>query len=453
MRRIIVYSLLGLITIFFGGRAFIFFKIKQAIVEKIDTLRADGIIITYSSLSVNSFSGNVSFKEVEVKSSVADSVCTSGGTIQEFSIKGISILPFLIKKKLAVASVILKHPFILYASHQKRNPVEKSGSNDHPIHEVQIDLIRVDSGRVEMADSSSCAITLSAKINFQVDKLSVTNFSTDSMTWKVQGILAKAVTVDLPTRFYHFTLQQFAYYYGDKQVRLDSIELLPTLERGEFARKSGQQVDQFTLVMPSLVVNDFEMSQTVKPSFIAREVMMQFNLEVFRDKRYARAWKKPKVLPVAFLHSLNFPLRIDSLRIMPSNIIYEEHPEKGEGTGKVSFNALTAGIYNISNDSTGESVMKVHTRFMKTGDLDVNFTFPLEKRKLYAVKGSLVNFPMKDLNTMLEPVAKIKVETGHLQAMKFDFWRKRTSQQPGYPSGHLIPGFFYLARTAVNPAG
>ncbi len=419
-KRGILYSVLILmVLLFFGGRAFIFWKIKKTFSNKIENLQSQGIAMTYLSFDVNFFSGNLKLKEVQIKIG-SDSVCSSGGTIEELSIKGISFISLLLDKKLSISSVVLRHPWVLYADHHKKTNSEKSRANSS-LKDLQIDLVRIDSGRLEMVDSASCGVTLKARLNFVLDNFSVTNINTDSMKWKVEDVTASAIAIDLPTRFYSLTLQKLSYHHKEKLIQLDSLELLPTLDRLEFAKKTGRQMDQFNLMMASLVVNGFEMSETIKPSFIAREVVFRFNLEVFRDKRFQRALRKPTILPVAFLHKLNFPLHIDSIRILPSLVSYQEHPEKGDAIGRISFNDLSAAIYNVSNDSSGISEMKVRTRFMNAGDLNVNFKFPHEVNKIYAAKGSLLNFSMPEINTMLEPVANIKIETGQLQAMKFNF--------------------------------
>ncbi|HWA32975.1 MAG TPA: hypothetical protein VG737_02545, partial [Cyclobacteriaceae bacterium] len=83
---------------------------------------------------------------------------------------------------------------------------------------------------------------------------------------------------------------------------------------------------------------------------------------------------------------------------------------------------LKASIYNLSNDSTHESVdMHVESRFMDAGSLKADFTFPLRGKKPYTVAGALRDFSMPSVNSMLVPAGNVKVESGKMEEMKFRF--------------------------------
>ncbi|NOT76071.1 MAG: DUF748 domain-containing protein [Cyclobacteriaceae bacterium] len=422
--KVFLFLVLGVIILFFGGRYFIFWKIKQTVITKIEELKSKGILIEYESIDVNSFSGSIKITDVKVDEEGPDSICVAGATLSEIEVQGLSVISYLLKKKISIASIYLKEPWIQYSSRSRKfnSTTEGQQSGDKPgLKGIEIELFKIDSGKVEMVDSASCKVTMKGRLNLSVKNFSIINLSSDSVQWKVESVVANGIEIDLPTRFYNMKLQQVAYYQNDQMIQLDSLFLKTTLDRAEFAKRSAKQVDQFNVVMPSLQILGFDPGKSAQPSIIAREINLHFDMDVYRDKRYPRAWRKPKILPIPFLRKFSFPIKIDSLIILPSKIVYHEHPEKGEGVGKISFNELKGGMYNISNDSTGEASMRVYSKFMNAGDLNVNFTFPLEKQKLYTVKGSLTNFSMPSINTMLEPAAHIKIESGKMQAMKFDF--------------------------------
>jgi hypothetical protein len=190
--------------------------------------------------------------------------------------------------------------------------------------------------------------------------------------------------------------------------------------RAEFAKRAGRQIDQFTATVPLIHATGFEIGKLL-PSFAAHHVDLQFRLEAFRDKRIPRKKRKPSVLPVNFLKQLSFQLQIDSLTLSDSYAAYEEFPETGDAPGKIFFNGLHGGISNISNRSSQGATMNVASRFMNAGDLAAYFTFPVEAKGPYAVKGSLTNFSMPEINSMLVPVAHFEIEKGKMQSMKFQF--------------------------------
>jgi len=418
----IIYTIVIISVLFFGGRAFVFWKLKSTLISKIDDLKSKGILINYVSIESNSLDGTLTIKNLEVEKSDSDSVCSSSATIDEFKVQGVSVLSYLLQKKLVLSSIILARPLIQYSSHPKRTQSSVSGEyKEGPLKEIEIGLIRIDSGKFQMVDSASCVISLKTGFSLDLENFSLKNLTTDSLRWKMESLVVKGIYLDIPNKFYHATINQFAYSRANKSIKVDSLRLVPTLDRSNFAKETKFQTDQFILILPSLRVNDFVMNESMKLSFSAREVDLNFNMNVYRDKRYGRKQRTPKVLPMTFLNKLSFPLKIDSLMLSESKIVYEEYSDKNDGIGKISFNELSASISNIANDSIGKSEMKVHSTFMNSGALNVNFTFPHEKNKLYGVKGSLLNFHMPDINAMLEPSALIKIESGKMQAMKFNF--------------------------------
>jgi hypothetical protein len=153
----------------------------------------------------------------------------------------------------------------------------------------------------------------------------------------------------------------------------------------------------------------------------AAGVALSFSLDVFHDKRFPPAKARLFLLPAAFMKQLPFPLHVDSVNIRTSSIVYEEFPVNETHAGKIFFNALDAKLRSISTDGTSDASMHVTARFMDAGDLKASFTFPMEKNKPYTVMGSLRHFQLKSINTMLTPLEHLKMETGNLRDMNFQF--------------------------------
>lgn len=407
------------IVLFAGGRLYFFWRLKKTIVNQLESLRSEGIYVHYKSLDVSAWTASIMITELELRSEVTDSACSSSANIAELNVKGISILPLIFGKKLVLTSVMFNYPSIHGANNFKLP--NRSKNKKGYLKELEIGQLHIQSGTLEIFDSINCTRKTLANLDFEVKDAAIHKLGQDSMIWSVTTAKASAITVEFPSQFYKMTVKQILYSGEEKLIKLDSMQLTPAINRTEFARKSGHQVDQFTCTLPKLEVNGVEIGPSYRPSFSASHVALNFRLIVFRDKRFPRAARKPKILPVRFVRQFPYPLQIDSIKISSSFISYEEFPEKGKSTGSVFFNKLEAGLYNVSNDSIRDAYMRVSSRFMNAGNLHASFMFPLTSKKPYTVQGSLTKFSMPHLNGMLMPVGNVKIESGIMNALAFQF--------------------------------
>jgi hypothetical protein len=65
--------------------------------------------------------------------------------------------------------------------------------------------------------------------------------------------------------------------------------------------------------------------------------------------------------------------------------------------------------------------LKAEAKFMGNGLVKTYFVFPSDTTKPYEAYGTLKNFDMTKVNDMLGPAAKVKVKSGMMQEMKFNF--------------------------------
>jgi hypothetical protein len=109
--------------------------------------------------------------------------------------------------------------------------------------------------------------------------------------------------------------------------------------------------------------------------------------------------------------------------VIKSFVSYEEIPPGGEEAGMIYFDDLYASVYNISNDHTMAKgiEMQAQSRFMGKGMLKVKSQFPWENKEACTISGSLRDFELKEVNTMLEPAANIVIESGRLDELSFQF--------------------------------
>ncbi len=422
--RILLICLVVLIVsvpVFFTGRLFIFSRLQKNILAQLESLRKAGVIVHYKSLEIDSWKKSLVINGLELKFSLRDSICPTAVTMPRLEAAGIALLPLLFKHELDLDGIILDRPAVRVMNNFKMPGRKKLKENF--LKHIQIGLVKIDSGAIELIDSTSCANVAYLHLNLNSRDLSA-QLNADSTTWAVAEVTIADVVAAFPAIFYKLNIKKAFYSDLEKIIKADSVQITPLYGRADFAKRAGRQIDQFNCLIPAIQASGFEMKKSTPHtagSYLAHRVDLRFRLDVFRDKRVPRKPRRPTVLPVLFLHQLPFRLQIDTLAIADSYVLYEEFPKTGDATGKLFFNELHAGISNISNISLQGATMNVTTRFMNAGDLKATFTFPFEAEKPYTAKGSLSNFSIPAINAMLVPFAHAEIESGEMQEMKFHF--------------------------------
>ncbi len=413
----IAIFIIALILLFFIGGTILYWKIEDIIITSIHKLKEDGIILNYSFKEVSLINRSAYVKDVTIEFIAPHPLSSSTITLPSVSISEVSIIPLLFRNEIIINSIKLNRPRlnIYYVKHDTI-PVDTIKDS---VFEVKLNQLLMDSANLQLINKNSDKLEMEACVSANIKGLSIDISEVLHLT--TENVVVNKVLIDLPTHFYKISFDKFSYNRANKLVQLDSILLVPTLTKIDFARKSIYETDQITVTIPSLTAHGFEMAELVGASFTANTLYFSFNLDVFHDKRFPELKRKPFILPAEFMHKLPFQLKIDSVKIHSSYISYTEFPDKALQSGNIFFNNLNVVLTNISTADAGQTEMHVLSRFMDAGNLTANFTFPLENKKLYTVNGILENFSMPSINAMITPLENIKFESGKMQAMQFHF--------------------------------
>jgi Domain of Unknown Function (DUF748) len=424
--RIVVYFLavvLLLLALFVGGRYFVFDKIKKEIAAQVDSLRQRGVEIQFDSLHSNSLSNKIGLRNLEVRFPLKSKLCEESASnhlsIAKIEIEGLSLVSLIFQKKIHMSSLTITKPQATYIKtdhHPKNHPAKKS-----KIRGILIDEFVVTSASFDAVDSATCSRSIETHLDLALSGLELTDPGQENMTWKITTLLASHIQVTFPKKFYDIKIQNITYHSASKKFRIDSIAVAPQYDKATFARKTGIQTDRISCSIPFVELEGIDLGHTLTPSFHAQHATASFIMDVFRDKRFLSGPGKLRKLPVRFLNDLPIAFLIDSVTLEKSHVAYEEFPETGDTPGKVSFEELTATIYNAGNHLEKNTTMKIRARFMNAGDLQAHLIFPFDPDKAYSVEGSLTNFKLPEINKMLVPIAHAEIKDGFLKAMKFHY--------------------------------
>ncbi|MEJ1240742.1 DUF748 domain-containing protein [Chryseolinea sp. T2] len=269
---------------------------------------------------------------------------------------------------------------------------------------------------------ASVDLTLHNAILAEPDRLDDVN----AYTLDDFDIAVKAYKMTAQRSMYTLDVKAIAFNSKSKELTLESIALIPRYGKYKFSRRLGKQFDRFVLRVPKVELTGLDISK-IRDSIITASSLKIKNadLYVFRDKRLPFIKHNDTPLPVELIRKLRFGFALDSLLLVDTKIKYEEFPEKGFQTGYILFDNLQANVAKVTNrdfyPGHKQSVLHVTSRVMQNGTIKVDFTLPYDKAQVYNAKGRISNLRLETLNPMLESLAFVKVESGRLNALDFDF--------------------------------
>lgn len=215
--------------------------------------------------------------------------------------------------------------------------------------------------------------------------------------------------------------------YLDSQtgiVSLGQIALLPQYPMEEFAAKSPGHTDWTRITTGKITLYRWNMQRLMQDRFLEADSIVLRGAEIASFKN--RQIKQPQRVKRLFYQSVQqFPLRfaVHRVNLKDIGVDYFELSPKGNTPGKISFNRLNGRFYDLTNVVTGEQThytLKAQGRLMDRGLMQATFRLPIASTDdHFGVEGRLSPMSITDLNPMIEPLTKIKVISGEVEALNF----------------------------------
>lgn len=417
---ILITSLL-LAVLFFGGRYFLFTKIRDKIEEQLSLLKEKGIDIKYDYMNVNVFTGKIEFYQLSVDVG-KDSISGISCLIPHFLVKGVELIPFIRDRSLVINYITLQEARVTYTPGVSLFEKDSTSSKKLLLQNVSIGAIAMPSMKFILHDSTARDTVMRVSCDLEFDNIGIER-QTDSLAWRKGEVRLGDFSIDLPKVFYQAHIKNVSMNLMKKTLALDSIHIRPSLGRRKFMQAYGKEIDYISGMIPYLKLTNVNWLTYPTSRLEISKILLQMQLRVFRDKRYPFIKNHTTTLPSHFLQQLPFQLTIDSILVQDSYVSYEEFPEEGDSTGIVVFDKLFATITQVHNNPEFQRPieMKAYSRFMGAGDLNATFTFPYNTSAPYYLAGNITNLRMSSLNRMLGAAAKVKIESGTMTNLKFNF--------------------------------
>ena len=281
-----------------------------------------------------------------------------------------------------------------------------------------IDLVIKTNATHNFSAKFSCALT---DINLKID-------STHNLIYAAKTIEAEAknIVINKYEGMYGGTIARLYYNTQEKQIQIDSASLIPNFGKYEFAHQFGKQTDRVTLSIPKLLIEGVQFEDILDSSFVASKMQIQsFNVVAFRDKRVPTLHEPIVPLPMESFLKFPFKVKIDSIVIANSMVAVEEIQEKGTKSSVITFediNATLTGFNNrIQEKNEDHALLQATGLLMGVGKINAVFRLPLDGKSIYNAKGSISKMHFAKLNPALGPLANIRIESGYLNELTFNF--------------------------------
>lgn len=398
-------------------------KVKSKIEDKIDDLQPN-TQITYSDLDINTFRGDVTFKDLNIKilGENTDSTLVIA-TLEQLKIDDLSYWNWFVNDNILVEKLIITKPNITYYHNPLVN-TEAFKKNTSTINkEIIVQQISVVNGKVEILKFSNEAVIL---------KTDTVNFTSSNTTYSAKTeakvpITMEAFNLEVDSLFYALNdfenMEIASAKITDKSTSITTLHLKTKYSKQQLSNLLKTERDYFNLTINKINIanQNIGFKANGKLFFKAQNTDLNtINAEIFRDKLVEDdPTKKP--LYSKMLRDLNFDLGLDNITLNDANLTYAELVKPDEKAGELHFKNLNAKIVNLGNnyaDSTKTSAT-IKAKFMKTTPIAIDWSFNVQDSNDYFVfKGEIDNLPGQDLNPFLKPNLNIEFK-GELQKIYF----------------------------------
>jgi len=209
-------------------------------------------------------------------------------------------------------------------------------------------------------------------------------------------------------------------------IQLENISIEPRLGKYELERKMGHQADWMRTFISRIEILKPGFDDLLRQKLIADRIRIgEAKVYVFRDRRLPRP-EKNIPLPVEYIKTLPFDLRIGTCELASSTVEYEEYPKSGYGlTGILKIENARASVSPLINHPLRTDpaylTMNVEGSIMGSGTTHGTVLMPLQKNKPYYIKGIFERVDLTTLNSSSENLGKIRIKSGFLDFLFFDF--------------------------------
>ena len=228
---------------------------------------------------------------------------------------------------------------------------------------------------------------------------------------------------------YMYTAKKARISKADNEVMIEGLKMLPQFKVPEYILKANENPgrDFMTLEINTISLKVSAFFRMVKsgnidiPGISIEGADFRYN----SDGIPSTALKKYD-MPQDFLKNLPTRIKIDSINIHHSTILYQDYSVNTHKNGRVIFNDINGVISHLSNDSAYLQKHKyldlaIRTKLYNTGNLQLNVAFDMQSQKdSFRYSGIMGYLPLTIINQITVPLSSLQIVRGNAVNCWFD---------------------------------
>jgi hypothetical protein len=363
-------------------------------------------------LAANSNSGTVAIDSLQFFSYAYKHEKTR---ISGIKMSGVDMAEFLNNQILTAEKVTVGESELAVSDNEKL----KLRSLPAGLKKIYVDIFQCKSASVSYRDKKSkCHFNASVNV-YEVD-LNKSGFHFGSIDGNLSDIHYAG------SGYHNTEIKNIVMDSKKGMMRISGLRIIPQLGKYELGRKLGRQADWVNADVSEIEIIKPNIDKLLQKKLIADKIKVgESRVFIFRDRRLPRP-QKIIPLPVAYLKTLPFDIRVKTIELSTSAVAYEEHPKAGYGqTGILKIERIRASLSPLITHPTASDpsyvTMKVVGSIMGSGVVHGTIIMPFQKNKPYRIKGAIERLELTKLNSSSENLGKIRIKSGFLDFLSFDF--------------------------------
>ncbi|WP_166924724.1 hypothetical protein [Flavobacterium poyangense] len=357
--------------------------------------------------------------------------------IESISIKHFNIWDLVFRDVIQAESIIINKPrILLYKKGTKLLNNNKSIETEiiAPFRKIiAVSNVYLNDGAVDVVSlNTNKPILTIKKILLKLEGILITDATLKEkipLHYKKYTLVCDSLYYK-PSSFYRITARKIS--TENNFVKINTLSVLPEYSRKVFVQKLEKEKDIYTLKVDSAHINKLKWGFKNDRFFFTASSLVVNHLDanIYRSKIPKDDLSK-KPLYNALLRKIRFPMKIDSLQIRNSKLVYEEEIDFSKGPGILTFdrfNLQTTAIQSGFGLQKADDIkIKIDCQFMKNSALHVNWSFNvLDPKDSFHIQGSISNFDVVALARFTKPYINTSF-TGTFKTYTFNFYGNDTN--------------------------
>ena len=223
--------------------------------------------------------------------------------------------------------------------------------------------------------------------------------------------------------YYSVSVKKILLNSKDSLLQLDSLKLIPLLNKFEMGEKLKRQADHVNAIIRQIKITGLYAADLLHQKFIADKINIEKPMAyIFRDRRLPRS-KEKQPTPLDYLKQIPFNVSVQHFNLNDAEITSEEFPKEGEHSGYIKLQHLYVTMkpfINHTNKLSSSVISNVKTSIMGAGNIHATIKLSLVNGNS-DIKGAIEELNLTAMNPSAENLGKFHIESGVLNRLDFQF--------------------------------